>query len=479
MTLAPPTSEMRYLLILAAAVIGGGCSSDAPFGPEEPPVPRPDVRFVSDPIPKFGATPTPSQQAWQEMEVTAFIHFGVNTFTDREWGTGDEDPSVFNPTALDAAQWVRAARDGGIGGLILTAKHHDGFALWPSQFSSHTVAASPFRDGQGDVVRELSDAARAGGVEFGIYLSPWDRHEPRWGTPAYNWFYISQADELVNANGANYGNLFEFWIDGAHGEEVTQAQRDTYDSSAWESHIRLRQPGTLIAFSRDIQYSGTEEGVGSSTYWNDRGGYWSPIECNMPFRDGWFWHPNEDPKPLDELVDTYFRTVGRGCVLLLGLAPDRRGLIEEEDVERLREWRAALDAIFETDLAEDLPATASSVRPGSDGWQASAATDGEPDSFWAADAPTGWLEVDLEAPERVGVVDIREPIRYGQRIAAFAVEAMIDGQWREVVSGTTVGRRRALRFPPVVAQRWRLRIDDARAAPAVSHFGLYAPVPEM
>ena len=461
---------MRWLP-LTCALLALGCSDDL-LGPE--PMDRGDV-FVSPPIPSVGPTPTPTQMAWQDLEVTAFIHFGVNTFTGREWGTGREDPAVFAPTALDATQWAQAAYDAGIGGLILTAKHHDGFALWPSAHSGHTLAASPYRGGAGDVVRETADAAREVGIEFGIYLSPWDRREPSWGTPSYNDFYLAQMGELLSPDvGENYGRVFEVWLDGAHGDGVTQAQLDTYDVGRWEGFIRRRQPGAIVAFSRDVLYSGNEGGAAPETHWNDSGGYWRPMECNMPFRTGWFWHAEEDPKPVDELVDAYFRTVGRDCVLLLGLAPDRRGLLEAEDVIRLGEWRRALDALFAVDLAEGQPATASSTRPGSGGWAPGAATDGDADSFWAAGEATGWLEVEPRGDWPVGVIEVREPIRYGQRIGAFAVEAWDGEAWREVARGTTVGRRRLIRVEPTRATRWRLRVEEARAAPAVSQFGLYA-----
>ena len=473
----PPAAHVLAACLAAACLVAtclvAGCSEAPPSAPDET---RVDVRYTSPAIPAFGATPTPAQRAWQDMEVTAFVHFGVNTFTGREWGTGDEDPAVFDPSALDALQWFEAARDGGVRGILLTAKHHDGFALWPSRHSDHTVAASPYRGGAGDVVAEAAAAARQTGLEFGVYLSPWDRHEPTWGTPTYNEFFLAQADELTNPTHATtYGRLFEFWLDGAHGDEVTQAQRDTYDVGRWEAFIRRRQPGVLIAFSADIGYSGNEGGFGPETHWKNENGYWQPNECNMPFRGGWFWHENEDPKSVDDLVDAYFRTVGRDCVLLLGLAPDRRGLLEDEDVARLREWRAALDRLFAENVVADLPAEATSTRPGDGGWAAGAATDGEPESFWAADETAAALTVELPEPESVSVIEVREPIRYGQRIAAFAVDAWDGSGWTEVARGTTVGRRRLLRIDPVTAWRWRLRIEDARAAPAVSEFKLYAP----
>lgn len=406
------------------------------------------------------------------MEINAFIHFSVNTFTDVEYGTGDEDPDVFNPTELDPSQWARVTKEAGMGGLVLVAKHHDGFALWPSSYTQHSVAYGQWRGGRGDLVRETATATHEAGLDFGIYLSPYDLHDSRYGTQAYNDYFMAQIYELTGPHVNSYGQLFEFWLDGFGGVGGTTAE---LPYPAFHQEIRRYQPGILIAFSRDIDWSGTEAGEAPETYWNARDNSWIPIECDMPFRPGWFWHPNEDPKPLEEMVDVYFRTVGRDCVLLLGLAPDRRGLIEDEDVRRLQEWRQELDRLFETNVADNAPAVASSTRPGSDGWSPGAATDGEKDSFWAANEATPRLEVDLGAPRRVSIIEIGEPIRYGQRIEAFHVEAWDGTAWREVGRGTTVGRRRLLRIAPVVAQKWRLVIDGSRAVPAVHTFALYAP----
>lgn len=461
----------RALLLLIALPVLAAC--DASGSGEIVPPPRPDARFVSPAIPVFGVTPPPQLLAWQDMEVNAFIHFGVNTFTDREWGTGDEDPSIFNPTALDTRQWAIAARDGGIRGLVLTAKHHDGFALYPTQFSDHSVANSPWRGGQGDVVEELAEATREVGLEYGIYLSPWDMHEPTWGTTDYNDFYVGQLNELINPlDGFGYGRPFQFWLDGAHGPEVTQAQRDTYDWNLWHHEIRRHQPGITIAFT-DVRWSGNEAGTAPETHWYEHRGRWSPIECNSPFRTGWFWHPDEDPKSLAQLMDIYFASVGRDCTLIIGLAPDRRGLLEDEDVVRLREWKAAIDHLFAVDLAAEAPSTATSTRAGSAGWAAGAATDGDLSSFWAADSPQATLTTDLGAPQDVSIVELREPVRFGQRVASYRVEAKVGDAWQEVARGTTIGRRRLLRFPVTRAQEWRVVIDSARADVALSQFALY------
>ena len=464
---------MRPFCLLACLAIAGCADSLGPTFDQAVP-PRPDARYESPAIPAVGAVPLPHQLAWQDREVHALVHIGVNTFTGREWGTGGESPRVFRPSALGASQWADAARAGGVAGLILTAKHHDGFALYPTRHSDHSVAQSPWRGGQGDLVRETADAARAAGLAFGVYLSPWDRHEPTWGTAAYNDFYTAQLAELTDpAVGADYGDLFELWLDGAHGEEVTEAQRAVYDWAGWRDQIGRAQPSALVAFGPELRYGGNERGVGPETHWHPLDGRWSPIECVAPFRAGWFWHPDDGPKSLDALMDIYFASVGRDCTLLIGLAPDRRGLLEREDVDRLREWREAVDRLFATDLAAEAPAIASSTRPGSAGWAAGAATDGDPASFWASADTSAWVETDLGVPLTANVVEIREPVRFGQRIAAFRVEALVKGSWQTVARGTTVGRRRLLRFAPAEAQRWRLVVEDARGAPAVAQFSLY------
>ncbi len=470
-------NRIPFLVVAALGCLLWGCADDLAAEGADVPLYRPGAPFVSLPIPPAGAVPSPQQDAWGDMDVNALVVYGPNTFTDREWGTGRESPSVFAPSALDAAQWVAAAKGGGIRGIILTAKHHDGFALWPSARTAHTVARSPWRGGRGDLVRELGDATRAAGLQFGVYLSPWDMHEPTFGTPAYDAFYQAQQRELIGRPSGVAGPIFEFWMDGAFGDDVPQYVRDGMDWRGFSEAVYGEQPDALVAFSRDIAWSGTEAGRAPDTYWNDREGAWTPIECDMAFRAGWYWHPRENPKSVNEMVDVYFRTVGRGCVLLLGLAPDRRGLMEAEDVRRLADWKRRLNRIFETNWAAYAPATASSARAGDGGWAPGAATDGDRASFWAADTTSGWLEVDLGAPRRVSVVEVAEPVRYGQRIEAYHVEALVGDRWVTASRGTTVGRRRLDRIRTTTAQRWRLVIDGARADAAVSTFALYRGLP--
>lgn len=465
---------MRASLVLLSLLALTACDSSEPVVPEPAPPVRSDARYTSPAIPIHGVTPAPQELAWLELEVTTLIHFGMNTFTGRQWGTGDEDPALFNPTALNADQWISAARAGGINAVIFTAKHHDGFALFPTRYSDHSVRNSPWRNGKGDVVGEVAAATRRAGLPFGVYLSPWDRHQPTYGTYDYNYFFTGQVGELMSPmDGFGYGRIFEMWLDGAIGEEVTREQRETVDINLWHREIRRHQPGVMIAFTDELQWGGNESGVGPETFWHENRRAWSSAECNTPFREGWFWTAGDNPKTVDELVDIYFKSVGRDCVLLVGLAPDNRGLLEDEDVTRLREWKAAIDQMLSLDLAAEAPSVATSTREGNSGWSAGAATDGDDASFWAAAEPQATLTTDLGAPATASIAELREPVRYGQRVASFRIEAEVGGEWREVTRGTTIGRRRLFRFAPVRAQRWRVVVEDARADVALSTFALY------
>src|SRR5438552_17277639 len=319
-----------------------------------------------------------------------FFHFGMNTFTDREWGDGSEDPRTFNPTELDARQWAAVAKDAGFKYLILTAKHHDGFCLWPSRYTEHSVKNSPWRGGKGDVVRELSNACREAGLKFGFYLSPWDRHEPTYGdSPAYNQHFKNQLVELLT----QYGEVAEVWFDGANGEGPN-GRRQEYDWAGFYKMIREHQPRAIIATcGPDVRWVGNEEGLAPETEWcvqpadpvyhaGRHGPVWWPAECDVSIRPGWFWHAAEDAKvkTLDQLVEIYFRSVGHNSVLLLNVPPDRRGLIAAPDVERLREFQAHRQRAFAVDLARGKPAMASSSRPGA---EPKSAVDGNPGTFWS------------------------------------------------------------------------------------------------
>jgi alpha-L-fucosidase len=437
--------------------------------------------------------PTARQLAWQQAEMALFIHFGVNTFTDREWGDGTEDPQRFTPTDLDARQWARVARETGFKTVILTAKHHDGFCLWPSAYTAHSVASSPWRDGRGDVVRALADACRAHGLKLGLYLSPWDQHEPTYGEQVgYNQFYQAQLRELLT----RYGPLAEVWFDGAKGENAKDME---YDFDAYRALVRQLQPDAVMFSDEgpDVRWIGNEHGFAGETNWSTLdpskvsigqhgiGGYlntgeegapaWIPGECDVSIRPGWFWHPDQEPKSLDALLEIYFKSVGRNCVLLLNVPPDDRGLFADADVQRLYAFKAALDAIFDIDRALNKQATASNVRGDAAAFDARRALDHDLDTYWATDdaVTTGTLEVDLGAPTAFNVARIQEPVALGQRVQAYRLDVW-DGQaWQTISRGTTVGHKKLDRFETVTAQRVRLVVEQARACPLIAEFGLH------
>ncbi|MGD2218192.1 MAG: alpha-L-fucosidase [Gemmatimonadales bacterium] len=461
--------------LVAALLIGGGTLQHGT------PPPRP-----------LTPIPTARQLEWQRKEMALFLHFGVNTFSDAEWGTGTEDPSLFTPARLDAEQWAQVARETGFRTLILTAKHHDGFALWPSRYTEHSVRSGGWRSGQGDVVRDLVDAARACGLDVGLYLSPWDRHEPSYGDDAaYNEFYMGQLRELLT----EYGRLAEVWFDGAKGPEAVDME---YDFDAYWSLVRQLQPGAVIFSDEgpDVRWIGNERGFAGETNWsmidrsrvgvgNAETGYlnvgdpagpdWVPGECDVSIRPGWFWHPDQQPKSLEELLDIYFKSVGRNCVLLLNVPPNREGLLDAADVERLYELGAALDAIFGADLAAGARASASNVRGGSGEFDAARALDGDLDTYWATDdsVTSAVLELELAAPVTFNVVRIQEPVQLGQRIVAYRFQVESAGDWITVSDGTTVGHKKLHRIASLTARRVRLVIDRARAHPLIAELGLH------
>jgi alpha-L-fucosidase len=390
-------------------------------------------------------TPTQQQAAWQDMELIAFVHFGMNTFTNREWGQGDEDPALFNPTQLDARQWVRALKAAGARMLIVTAKHHDGFCLWPSRYTEHSVKNSPWRDGKGDVVREVSQACREGGIKFGIYLSPWDRHEQTYGSPAYNTFFKNQLRELLTG----YGPIAEVWFDGANGEGPN-GKKQEYDWDGYYRLIRELQPGALIAIcGPDIRWVGNESGVAreeeSSVQSSDGGLRWYPAECDVSIRPGWFYHPAEDNrvKTLDQLMDIYYKSVGRNSVLLLNVPPDKRGLIHEEDARRLAEFGAEIKSRFGQSVAQ---------------------TSGRGDA----------LEMNLAQPVNIDHVVVMEDIRYGERVRQYVVEGLADGEWKSLCEGVVIGHKRIHRFPPVEVSKVRLRCLKSEAEPIIRSLAVYS-----
>ncbi|MBW3624671.1 MAG: alpha-L-fucosidase [Armatimonadetes bacterium] len=429
--------------------------------------------------------PSPRQKKWQEMELTLFVHFTVNTFTDKEWGDGTEDPKIFNPSKLDVSQWVKAAKAGGFKLVILTAKHHDGFCLWPSKTTEHSVKNSPWKNGKGDLVREFVAVCRKEGVAVGLYLSPWDRHEPTYGdSPAYNAFYKKQLTELLT----QYGPIDEVWFDGANGEGPN-GKRQEYDWPGFYDTIRAHQPDALIAISGpDVRWVGNEEGFARETEWSVQDPHpiyhagtkekvWWPAECDVSIRPGWFWHPSEDEKvrTSDNLVDLYFKSVGRNSLLLLNVPPTNEGLFHGTDVQRLKEFKTKLDAIFKDDLAKGKPATASHTRGNDRRFGPAQTLDGKANTYWTTEdgITSAWLEVDLGQPTRFNVAGIQEAIELGQRVTAYRLDHWDGDEWKTFAKGTTVGRKKLDRFEPVTTQRVRLVIEDARACPAIRSFGLW------
>jgi alpha-L-fucosidase len=429
---------------------------------------------------KMIVKPSPQQLAWQELEMGMFIHFGMNTFTDREWGEGTEDPRWFNPTELDARQWISVAKEAGFSYVVLTAKHHDGFCLWQTRYTEHSVKNSPWRNGKGDVFKEVAKACEEIGVKFGFYLSPWDRHEKSYGTPDYDRYFKNQLTELLT----EYGEVLEVWFDGAYGGPPGKEHK--YDWLSYYEVIRKLQPNALIAIcGPDIRWVGNEEGVAPETNWSVQeashfhqllgitGKVWYPAECDVSIRLGWFWHAREDDKvkSVEHLLDIYFKSVGRNSVLLLNVPPNRKGLISDVDIQRLREWRKVLDRTFATNFALNKPATASSFRPDA---QPSNAVDGRKETFWSPLSEKGeWLEIDLQRPTTFNVAMVQEHVAEGQRVERYRIEAWDGKDWQVIAWGTTIGYKKLDRFNDVTAVKVRLVIESALATPLIRAFGLY------
>ncbi|MFO0827647.1 MAG: alpha-L-fucosidase [Phycisphaerales bacterium] len=447
--------------------------------------------------------PSAAQLAWHDLGMYAFVHFNMNTFTGQEWGEGTETAASFNPTEFDARQWTQTFKDAGMRGVIITAKHHDGYCLWPSPHTEHSVRNSPWRDGKGDVLRELSDACRADGLLFGVYLSPWDRNCPLYGdSERYNAYFRDQLREVCT----NYGPLFEVWFDGACGEGPT-GKKQVYDWPSFVGVVRETQPNAVIFSDAgpDVRWVGNERGIGSETNWaslrrdelypgipnreaelgtgHPDGKYWVPAECDVSIRPGWYWRASENGqvKSLKELEEIWYASVGRGCNLLLNVPPDRRGLVPEPDVRRLRELRHLLDVTFARDLLAGLPVTASETRGGDAAYRAVNVTDDDLGSYWATsdNVRSASLEIALSKPEPVNRIELAEAIALGQRVERFDVDALVDGAWKRVGEGTTIGPRRILRFPAVVATALRVNIRAARACPTLSSVRAYCAAPEV
>ena len=427
--------------------------------------------------------PTPQQLEWQQQELIAFIHFGMNTFTGREWGDGSEDPKLFNPTDFDAEQWVSTLHQAGFKMLILTAKHHDGFCLWPTRTTRHSVASSPWKNGQGDIVKEVREACDKYNMKFGVYLSPWDRNAVSYGdSPRYNAMYQEQLIELLT----HYGEIHEVWFDGANGEGPNGRVQE-YDWTRFYHVIDSLQPTAVKAImGDDVRWVGNEKGLGRETEWsvtplqpniseaiiseNDRldisptaedlGSrrlieeaqtiYWYPSEVDVSIRPGWFYHPEEDEqvKTLQELVDIYYQSVGMNSTLLLNIPPDTRGQLHEVDVERLRQFGAYLNSTFQNEKLTD----------GEDAWKARS---GDTKEF------------NIQPDESINTILLQEEIQKGQRVEAFIVEGLINDEWVTLAKGTTIGYKRLLKFNDVSPTRIRVTISETRDIANIAKVGAY------
>lgn len=427
--------------------------------------------------------PTAQQLEWQQMEFTAFLHFGINTFTGNEWGDGKDNPNLFNPTELDCEQWVKALKDAGFKMAILTAKHHDGFCLWQTQSTEYSVKNSPWKNGKGDVVREFRNACEKYGIKFGIYLSPWDRNAKSYGdSPAYNRLYIQQLTELLT----NYGEIHEIWFDGACGEGEN-GRKQEYDWKSILQTIRDLQPQAVTAImGDDVRWVGNEGGLGRETEWSatviapgsyvdkkqdnkilgldemskDLGSrqlvkkakeaYWYPSEVDVSIRPGWFYHAEEDKKvrSLSNLVDIYFQSVGRNSVLLLNIPPDKRGLLHENDVKRIKELSDYISKTFSKNYAI------------------------KSDKLWQAVAGES-KEYKVKKGSIVNTFLIQEDISKGQRVEEFLVEGFFNGEWQTLTKGTTIGYKRLLRFEDCKVEKIRITILSSRGKANIKNIGLY------
>ncbi len=464
---------------------------------------------VEPPLP-YGAIPSERQLKWHEMEFYGFLHFTVNTFTDKEWGYGDEDPAIFNPVDFDADQIVSTARDAGMKGLILTCKHHDGFCLWPSKYTEHSVKNSPWKDGKGDVVREISDACKEYGLKFGVYLSPWDRNHKDYGTPEYIEYYRNQMKELLT----EYGPVYEVWFDGANGgtgyyggaKEERKIDRSTYYDwdSTWKIVRKLQPDACMFSdVGPDVRWIGNERGIANDTCWatltpegidgrkpgpgssNYRkntkgirnGKYWIPGECDVSIRPGWFYHKSQDSmvRSPENLVDLFFKSIGRGANFLLNLPPDKRGLIHENDVKSLKEFKKTIDRIFAKDLAAEAKVLASNVRGESREYDPLNVIDGNGNTFWSCDdsVTKSHIILEFDKPVTFNVVSLREYLPLGQRIYGWALDSWHNGEWNTFAQGASIGNRRLWRGDIQITDKVRFRITDAPVCPAVSEFGLY------
>ncbi|GGZ21301.1 alpha-L-fucosidase [Asticcacaulis endophyticus] len=452
--------------------------------------------FAASGIQPFGAVPSERQAAWHRLETYGFVHFTINTFTDREWGYGDEPASLFNPSDFSADQIVDAAQTGGLNALILTAKHHDGFCLWPSAYTEHSIKNSPYKAGKGDIVRELAEACTRKGLKFGTYLSPWDRNHAEYGRDAYVRYYHNQLEELTT----QYGPLFEVWFDGANGGDGYYGgarERRRIDGATYYQWDRVReivrrnQPQAVMFADAhmDIRWVGNEEGHAGDPCWptvdatpftkakgnsgTRNGDIWNPAETDVSIRRGWFWHADEAPRSAANLLRLYFESVGRGSNLLLNMAPDRRGRVPDEDVRELKAWKALRDQLYAVNLAKGATVTASSHQSS----HYKAANLLSDTAYWAAkteDRSGAWVEVKLPTAQTFDVIRLAEDIGLGVRVDSFAIDIFKAGDWQQVAQHQCIAYKRLVLLPePVTTDRVRVRFVKADASPVIGQFALF------
>ena len=466
------------------------------------------LKTLAQQAPKpYGALPTQRQLAWHDVETYGLIHFTPTTFENKEWGYGDADPKSFNPTNFDAEQIVKAAKAGGLKGIILVAKHHDGFALWPTKTTDYNIGKSPFRNGKGDLVREIEMAARKNGLKFGVYCSPWDRNNAKYGTADYLKIYQAQLKELYS----NYGNLFMSWHDGANGgdgfyggaKEKRSIDNTTYYdwNNTWQITRKMQPMANIFSdVGLDVRWVGNEYGFAADTSWATftpmppagvnvavpgqanypespmgirDGKFWMPAECDVPLRKGWFYHADERPKSVNSLIDLYFKSVGRGAALDLGLAPDTRGLLHEDDVENLKQFGDIIKKIFSVNFAKKAKITASNNRGKI--YTTHSLTDNNKKTYWATtdEIHEAELIIDFEKITSFDVISLQEYIPLGQRIDSFTVEVFENNNWKLVNAGASIGAKRLIRLEKIVsANKIRIKLK-APVAITLSEIGVY------
>ncbi|MCF7568252.1 alpha-L-fucosidase [Sabulilitoribacter arenilitoris] len=467
----------------------------------------------------YGPVPTENQIRWQEMEFYAFIHFSTNTFTNQEWGYGAaDDAQLFNPSNLDCDQWARVCKEAGMKGIILTAKHHSGFCLWPTETTDYSVKNSPWMDGKGDIVGDLAKACKKYGLKLGIYISPWDRNHSSYGivdangsSPYVENIFRKQIEECLT----KYGEIFEIWFDGANGGDgyyggaktVRRIDRKTYyDWPNTYKMIRSLQPNCVIWNDKgdraDLRWVGTESGYVGETNWSllyktgdvpkkmlrygvEDGDAWVPGEVNTSIRPGWFYHESEDSrvKNLPKLMETYYKSIGRNGTFLLNFPIDKRGLIHENDEKEVLAFAKAIKETFATDLAKNAKIIASNVRDNNKKFGAINVTDGNKDTYWSTDdsVKTASLIIDFDKPKTMNRFLVQENIRLGQRIKSFTLEAFVNGEWKQlkdqlVANGngtTTIGYKRIISFSTIHASKLRFTVTETKACPVISNIEVY------